>query len=165
VTWQQDLGGAFSDALADGLDLPEPDLGFAENLRRYVAEAGSGRAAARQLGVPESTLRGWRHGTAPRHIHQRQVELVQSARQRATPKAMTLLPGSLFIKAVVKHSNDKRKRIIHPGRVIPQAVMGRLVRDWAAGASDTQLGNALAKAVDTYYQPFQYVRVDEVGFE
>lgn len=168
MTWQADLGNLFAEALG-GDDLPEPDLGFVPNLERYVAQAGSGRKAAKVLGVPESTLRGWRHGVAPRHIHQRQVELVQSARKAFVPRGPLLDAWNgtnvLAIKARVKVSGDVRTRILHPGREIPQATTQRLIRMYLAGADDTQLGKAIASAIDRYYQKFQYLRVDGVWFE
>lgn len=56
-----DLGKAVERMLTGSAGAPT----FGETLRAYVADAGSGRAAARALGVSASTVRRWLAGGSP----------------------------------------------------------------------------------------------------
>lgn len=57
-----DLGRAVERILTGGTSAPS----FQEQLGALVAHEGSGRAAARALGVSEATVRRWRKGTVPK---------------------------------------------------------------------------------------------------
>jgi hypothetical protein len=60
-------------------------------------------------------------------------------------------------------SNDERERTVHPGRFIPKAVMGRILAAWER-VDDAKAEAMLINAIDRYYQPLSFTRIDEVWF-
>jgi hypothetical protein len=157
----------FGGSLVPGLPtVPSADLSAATNVELLVMALGSGRAAARHLGVAESTLRGWRNGRNPRGGSQ---PLAAAARQAATPLELLrdIRNGnrSLSIKGRILTSSDERDRTINPGRTIPQPTMNRILRMWLAAEDDAKVEAALLKAIDSYYAPMAFLRIDDVYWE
>jgi len=148
------IGSALSGALLpDGGYIPSRTRSIHMNLEMLVAYTGSGRAAARTLGVAESTLRGWRHGTLPKG--DRNAEIVSAARRAGAAldtKFIDAYTGQteLTIRALVAVSSDNRDRTLNPGRVIPLSTVRRALNLWLAG-EDEKAGTMLARSMDTYY--------------
>jgi hypothetical protein len=152
---------------------PSATLSVWENLEILVAATGSGRAAARALGVAESTLRGWRKGARPRRTN---LEFVATARGAATayyrPSAFggshydAAYRGDVImaIRGWIKVSNDSRKRTIHVGREIPQRSMQGILRAWSAG-NDEKAESLLVNAITRYYANVNITAVLGVWFE
>jgi len=154
---------ALGDELTDGAN-PHPDLGIHANLEILVTQLGSGRAAARFLGVAESTLRGWRRGVNPRG---RSAEIFLAARNASLGtqwKAGYDGTGELAIKGRIRVSNDFRDRTIHHGRVIPIELMRRILTTWRRG-SDARAEALLYGAIDRYYQPVEFIDIERAWFE
>lgn len=145
---------------------PSADLPTAVNAELLVATLGSGRAAARHLGVAESTFRGWRKGAKAR-IGTR--ALAAAARRAATPPQLLkdIRSGvrSLRITGTIRSSDDVRDRTVYPGRHIPQPTMDRILRAWLAADDDAKVEAALLRAIDSYYAPLAFLRVTGVDWE
>lgn len=145
-----------------------PGMTFQQNVQALVDYHGSGRAAARALQVPESTLRGWRKGTIPKSTD-RIRDLQVSA--RVTRVDTTLLgrighgdPDFLLtVRGLIRYSDDERVRTIVPGKEIPVHIVVGAVRQWLYG-NDDAADRTLLDAIDTYYWPFSYPRVEWAGF-
>jgi hypothetical protein len=159
-----ELIDAMGEDLTDLPTAPSTTLSPFSNVELLVMATGSGRAAARALGVAESTLRGWRNGARPRRADQ---DIVAATRAHAKPgryRAAYQGDTSLAIDAVITVSGDTRKRTIHPGRNIPQRSIQAMLRAWKAG-DDDRAEVMLLKAIDNYYQPMRYDRINRVYFE
>lgn len=141
---------------------------FRENVQALVDYHGSGRAAARALQVPESTLRGWRKGIVPKSVD-RIRELGISARITRVDTTMLARVGHgdpdflLTIRGLIRVSNDERERTITPGAYVPVRLVVQAVREWLHGKDETA-DRTLLDAIDTYYQPFDYPRIQWAGF-
>lgn len=136
---------------------------FTDDVRLLVQHYGSGRAAARALGVAESTFRAWRHGAVPRG-GQRRDDIKTAARMAATdPDKMAAAEAGdadalLTVKGIFTVSRDSRIRTIHPGRYIPLPIIRNVLDLWRQG-QDAAAERALVNAADHYYQPFAYDQV------
>lgn len=124
---------------------------------------GSGRAAARWLGVPETTFRGWRKGIAPKG--EAADMLAQAARDNEVEEHDPAgfdeaVKGNteLVIRGVFTSSSDTRVRTIHPGRVIPRQTMARVLKTWRDGEDD-KAERQLLRAIKDYYHDFDYDQV------
>jgi hypothetical protein len=152
-----------SRALASGERLAGPGRTFHENLEILVQQTGSGRAAGRALGVPETTIRRWRGGVTPRKL----PDIVPTARGAATARKQAftnLYTGvdTLKIRAEVHYSSDVRVRWLHIGREVSLRKMQGILRAWTAGQdarAERLLRNAILddyfgmKDVDPEYRP------------
>jgi hypothetical protein len=162
-----DLVTAFSRALTDAQAYPSEDRSPRFNVEIIVAASGgSGRAAGRYLGVAESTLRGWRKGVVPRRSNR---ELASAARQAVGehwPAFSDAYHGerTLAISGRVRVSSDVRPRTIYPGRIIPLQVMQSILRTWLSG-DDAKTEAQLYRAIDHYYHPVAFDRLDAAWFE
>lgn len=152
----------WSDAIvAMGRDLtglatpPSADLGTARNARILADAAGSGRAAARMLGVAESTFRGWLGGVTPKRGG---AFLVTAARLAASATnrpghlkdAMDADVKTLTIRGLVVVSSDAKIRTIYPGRWIPRIKIRNMLRAWIAG-DDARAARLMGRAIETHY--------------
>ena len=158
--------GILADLMGESL-MGQPAPRSQADAANYLADRlGSGRAAARALGVAESTFRGWRSGvTSKRGIGTRLTVL---ARQMAPglPRARTT--GSLAIHAEVTMSSDTRERTLHVGRKIPQPLIRRALTAWAMGndrAVETLLTNAILKYYFEDTETIMYMQPKRVWFE
>ena len=151
--------------------VPTTDRDPQVNAQRLQSIAGSGREAARQLGVAESTLRGWRKGVRPKDpaANQRMVAMGRQlaaartgelARVRRDPNA-----NGLVIKGIIRVSNDQRTRTILVGRHIPADTMRRILTAWANGVDDSKVDAMLHRAITSYYAPTDFVSIQGVWFE
>ena len=148
---------------------PGPGLSVAENAEILALAVGSGRAAARRLGVGESTFRGWRKGVQPR---KGAGFLVQAARAAAVnayrPRHyLNVMDGTnvLAIRGLIVKSSDARTRTIHPGRDIPLVKIRNIVRAWLAGQDD-RVDRLTYKAIDEHYvEDLQFDDIIGVWFE
>jgi hypothetical protein len=145
---------------------PSTDQTIGRNIDVLVRLAGSGRAAARALGVAESTFRGWRHGVQPRSGQQAIVSTARRLGALNTGQlAYALGDGSLTIRGIIRVSRDVRERTVHPGRHIPSTTMARILRRWAAAEDDSKVERSLMRAIDHYYQPLDFQTITGVWFE
>jgi hypothetical protein len=144
-----------------GWDLSDDPAQLADALADLY---GSGRAAARALGVAESTFRAWRRGSRPKGDRRR--EMVSQLRRNMAPDRLAAAhgDGELAIRGRVTVSGDTRERVVHPGRFIPKPVMGRVLAAWER-VDDARAEAMLVNAIDRYYQPLAFDRIDEVWFE
>lgn len=147
--------------------VPHLDRSPQANALILIDIAGSGRAAARMLGVAESTFRGWRHGVQPRGgVNQ---AIVSAARRLAALNSGRLAYArattGLAIRGTFTVSKDTRTRDIYPGRQMPRATMTRILNRWAAGEDDHKVEQSLIRAIDRWYQPLQFDRIEAVWFE
>lgn len=151
-----DLGASLSMALIDPPWL-SPERSIQTNVNLLVAHLGSGRAAGRALGVPETTIRSWRKGVVPRDPAK--ASLVISAGRRAivgkTFHDAYRGTTELVILGDVEVSNDSRVRKIRPGAYIPRSTIRRALNHWLNG-DDIKAGATLGRAIDTYYTPLQF---------
>jgi hypothetical protein len=155
---------AMGESLVDSPDVPSTNLPIHVNIELLVEAAGSGRAAARVLGVAESTLRGWRKGAQPRRENR---TIVAAARgTMAGPRWAEIYSGqaTIVIHGVVVVSTDVRPRTVYPGRYIPRQTMQGILRAWAS-ADDARAERLLYNAIDTHYQPLQFDVITAVWFE
>lgn len=137
-----------------------------DNIERLVEATGSGRAAARALGVAESTLRGWRRGVKPR----RPAQWFQAQTRRVLASRRDVYADAwkgdrlLRIKGLIRVSKDVRVRTIDPGKYIPNRVIRRVLSAWENG-DDDKAENILIRAIDQYYQPLAFQNIIGVWFE
>jgi hypothetical protein len=153
-----------SGQLAGRWDTPSDDP-----YHRLVILAGSVSAAARELGVPRRTFRGWLEGRKPRHPPNaiaaiREHRIAQPAHQPHWHDAYTG-EKTLAITGRIRVSNDIRIRTIHPGRYIPNAVTRTYLDAWRAGEDDGQVEAMIIQAIDQYYQPVAFENILAVWFE
>lgn len=143
---------------------PSLSLSPQSNIELLVWATGSGRAAARALGVAESTLRGWRRGVKPRKDPRVLVAAARGA--MAAPRWNEIYRGdkTLVIEGWIRVSSDLRKRTVYPGRTIPRRVMQSVLRAWAQ-ADDERAERLLYNAIDTHYQPLEFDVILGVWFE
>lgn len=125
------------------------DASIGRNLSHIISRAGSQRAAARSLGVAESTLRGWLKGSTPRRTPQ---SIASAARAwQSLGRYPEARAGGLVIKGIVRKSRDERERTIHVGRHIPKPVMGRILTRWLHAEPDSKVEASIWRAIDKYY--------------
>ena len=144
---------------------------FTDDVLLITRLAGSGRAAARQLGVAESTFRGWRKGAVPKGGLQRQP--IKRAARVAAVHAHSLdnwvgayngdADSLLTIKGVFTKSADTRPRTLHPGRYVPNEIIRAVLNAWVAGNDDIAESTLIA-GIDRYYEPFGYDQVFSASF-
>jgi len=132
------------------------------------ALGGNVSAAARAVGVPRSTLRGWLAGRTPKRANR--------AITAAARGALTVIhrPGhyaaayngtkTLRISGTITKSRDSRSRTINVGQYIPQSLMKRILTTWA-GAKDNTADTLLNNAIDHYYTDLDFTTIDRVWFE
>lgn len=143
---------------------------FTWHVETIARLAGSGRAGARLMGVAESTFRGWRHGAVPRG-GQRHDTVKALARTMAVQSNPTRFHAAmvgdadalLTVKGTFRVSGDTRSRVIYPGRYIPNSVIRRALGEWAQGLDD-RAESTVIRAIDTYYQPFAFDKIEWAGF-
>lgn len=145
----RNLMGILADLMGESLMGRTPPVSQAQAANYLADRLGGGRAAARALGVAESTFRGWRGGVISR----------KGIGTRLTALARTVAPGladaragtrTLAIKATVQYSGDRRDRIIHPGRYIPLPIIRRMLTAWVNG-NDRTAEAMIHNAVMKYY--------------
>jgi len=161
--------GILVDLMSDYLfgDAQTPRTG--PEAARWVSNLyGSGRAASRATGIPESTLRGWRKGVQPKGPAA--ARLLRLVRVAAPNLNYARDHGDLTIQATVQFSGDRRDRIIHPGRYIPRPLIRRILTEWANlrdQTAETMIHNAVMK----YYfdaaatETLLYMQPTRVWFE
>lgn len=155
---------------AVGLDLTypyqPPDRNTLRNLHGLVSGYGSKRGAARALGVPESTLRGWLKGVTPKRDPQAIQTALRGLYADARGHYASAYRGDtlLTISGLIRVSKDVRVRTVHPGRVIPLAKIRNVLRAWRAG-DDARAERLLYKAIDEHYQPLQFDNIIGAWFE
>lgn len=140
------------DELYVGLTGQTTDAGLSmgDLLVRLVAVAGTGKAAAKALGVSPTTFYRWRRGV--------QQPKVKPDMIRATLRRQLLKPNlerqirskqkTLHIHGTITVSGDTRPRTLKVGNHIPATTMGRILNTWLRGEDDkvsTQLWNAIDK--------------------
>lgn len=135
---------------------------FHENLEILVEQTGSGRAAGRLLGVPETTIRRWRTGVTPRRV----LDLVPFARVAASARKGAFGKvyrgeATIAIKAVIVYSSDRRERWIHIGREISRQKMQGIMRAWAGG-DDERATRLMRNAIYRDYFHIEPPRAGEV---
>lgn len=154
-----------SDYLYGGTQVPRTGPEAA----RWVSNLyGSGRAASRATGIPESTLRGWRHGVTPKGPAAER--LLRLTRVAAPNLNYARDNGSLAIQGTVQYSADRRDRIIHPGRFIPRSLIRRALTEWVNGnfnKAETLIHNATMKYYfnDEAEETLIYMQPTRVWFE
>lgn len=143
-------------------------------LAELVTAGGSGKGAARLMGVSDTTFYRWRNYAtkAERGIRQKPPEkrvLVAAIRKAGlTPelrKKITSKQISMKIRGMVVMSDDTRERTIHPGQYIPGQKMGILLSAWTSG-DDERTDRLLNKYLDQHYaEGIEFDRIDWVRFE
>lgn len=98
-----DLGAAVERMLTGGTGTPT----FHEQLSALVAQEGSGRAAARRLGVAESTVRRWRHGGKPKQAN---LSAFEQVTRQLRAKAFTNADIKLHTREESDRANLGRPR-------------------------------------------------------
>lgn len=133
-----DLGEAIYREITGGRS-PHTEVrgGWSAAVEYLVGEAGSARAAARELGVSESTFRGWRHGRTPRDGGDYVLDAARRMQRRAR-----LRPG-------------REARLRKPGALGDAKLVGRLSYDGAPEPDrDVEIGDYLDEVqndlVDAY---------------
>lgn len=145
--------------------LPSVDNTPAENIEIIVRAAGSGRGAARFLGIGESTLRGWRKGARPKRSPEWLVQQARAAAQNDMYRAGRSGEGSLAVTGWIQASSDLRRRTIHPGAAgFPLALIRRALTAWDKGL-DSHADALIVGGIDRYYQPLEFVSVERAWFE
>ena len=143
---------------------PSTDRHIHANLTAIISRAGSQRAAARSLGIAESTLRGWLKGAKPKRSPQ---SIAAAARAwLSLGRYQAARGGSLTIIGVIKVSRDERPRTIHVGRHIPRDVMGRILTRWLRAEPDEKVEASIYRAIARYYtQDLSISRITGVTFK
>lgn len=138
------------------------------SVEALVSVAGSGRAAARYLGVAESTLRGWRHGVTPKRDHRQLASAARTAMMLGTQTWNDAYTGvtQMMIKGWVVASSDRRNRTIKVGIYIPQQRTQAVLRAWLAG-DDARAERLLNRAIFDHYEGVyvEDANTDYVWFE
>jgi hypothetical protein len=151
--------GDLIDAVSVGLTRRDPPpsnaLSPAENAEILASAVGGGRAAARLLGIGESTFRGWRAGRQPRKGGDLLVAAARAATAGRRYDAAYAGETELEINGLIIVSSDARIRTIHPGRNIPLRQMRNVLRAWING-DDSRAERLLAKHIDEFYQPMEF---------
>jgi DNA-binding transcriptional regulator YdaS (Cro superfamily) len=142
-----DLGRAVERILTGSTDAP----GFRDALREFVAEAGSGRAAARQLGVAESTVRRWRHGGMPRPAAR--AAFVQAYRRLA---ARNITPADIRIRTSERASKGGRREREITGRQLrlDDAAAGRVRDAYVAGGREAAAKQLVKETPVSFYKTY-----------
>lgn len=149
-----------------GFHIPGHRVSLQDRIQGAIATFGSGRKAAKALGIPESTLRAWRKGAKPRHDPAPKFKA--TGRSNPPPGSPFWMAwtgqGELVIKGVIRVSGDIRDRTIHPGRQIPRSIIRAALSAYQRGEDDL-VGSILLRAIDSYYQPMKFETVERVYFE
>ncbi len=157
------------DAMGVGLTgedpAPGPALSIVDNLEILVDQFGSGRAAARALGVAESTLRGWRKGVRPRLSAPTIAAMARGAASYGRYQRAYDRPNFLKIRAWVTQSSDTRLRTIHVGREIPAAKIRTVLTLWSK-LDDEKADRMLWRAITKHYSAFDSIgHIEWLSFE
>lgn len=156
------MAGGLIDLMGESLMRSRVPTTQAQGAEYLAARLGGGRAAARALGVAESTFRGWRGGVVSRKgIGARLATL---ARTMAPGLAHARGDGSLTITGIITVSSDTRERTIHPGRNIPGPIIRQALTRWVNG-NDNTAEAIIYGAIDRYYQPLEFDQIIRVWFE
>ena len=146
---------------------PGPGQSYRRNLDILVEETGSQRAAARALGIGESTLRGWLKGATPKKYSHRDIGLRTRAATINPDRWAAAYDGTnaMAIHGWIKVSRDVRHRTVHVGREIPQALMKRILTTWRNGR-DNEAETLLRNAIELYYtSSMEFDQIEGVSFE
>lgn len=145
--------GQFYEAVTGGL--PTDDgLTFPELLARLAALSGSGAAAARRLGVADTTFYRWRRGVQRPKTGENVVRAAVRRTALAPGREQEIRTGARRLVIVglgVQVSNDRRpRRVLRVGDHIPVRTMSRILNTWLSG-DDDKTDRALWRAIDKYY--------------
>lgn len=155
------LAEALGYALTREANLPR--WSFTDHVEYLVEQAGSGRALGRALGVAESTVRGWRHGSTPRTgmrgfvIEMARDLMVQA--HRGWPQDHR----TFSITGEVKVSQDVRSRTLRVGAHIPPYRIDQALELWVAG-DDQRAARMIESDIDRYYARVTMTDVTGVGW-
>lgn len=155
------------EAVGKSLTYPaNPGRNTLATLHNVVGDAGGIRPAARALGVPESSLRGWLKGVTPKRSPQSILAAARGfyADRRGQYDAAYRGDRLLTINGLIRVSKDVRVRTVHPGRNIPLAKIRNALRAWRAG-DDARAERLLYKAIDEHYQPLAFDNIIGAWFE
>jgi hypothetical protein len=125
-------------------------------MHTIVGIVGTIAGAARILGVPRSTFRGWltgRQPRLPRQALQAAVRGVLIAVRGRTDHYNAAYAGRirLRIAGTVIVSSDSRPRTLRVGEHIPMITMRNIIRAWASGDDDAA-SRLLRRAIARHYQ-------------
>lgn len=128
-----------------------PETGFPELLGRLVRVAGSGKAAARLIGVSDTTFYRWRSGRqAPKTGADTLARIVRRAElPPAVERDIRAKHRTMRVKAVWHVSRDVRTREINLGQAVPQRSTTLFVSAWLA-ATDDKAEDIWWRAVDKH---------------
>ena len=142
-----DLGRAVEKLLTGSTAPP----GFRDALREFVSEAGSGRRAARQLGVAESTLRRWRDGAAPRPAMRDRFE--QAARSMY---ARDLKAGQVKIRSEERGDRGRRREREITGKNLrlDDAAAGRVRDAYVTGGREAAAKQLVKETPVSFYKTY-----------
>lgn len=142
-----DLGRAVERLLTGSTDAPD----FREALREYVAEAGSGRRAAKRLGVAESTLRRWRDGATPRPAMRAAFEGAARAMY-----ARNLTAGQVVIRATEQGERGRRREREITGKNlrIDDAAAGRVRDAYVSGGREAAAKQLVKETPVSFYKTY-----------
>lgn len=152
-----DLGEAIYREIAGGRS-PHTEIGgWAGALSFLLGQAGgSNRQLARDLGIGESTIRGWRSGRVPRgdrrgelvdaaHRMQRRQRLAAGREKRLRrPAAM----DSVTVGGYIIVSDEPEERDIALGDYLADTLADDLVDAYLDGASLDELAETFAEGID-----------------
>lgn len=144
--------------------VPSTQLSPAENAEILASLVGGGRAAARLLGIGESTFRGWRSGRRPRDGGDLLVAAARGAAAGRRYHAAYDGTTTLSINGHIIVSNDARIRTVHVGEHIPLRKMQSVLRAWQKG-DDTRAERLLYKHIDENYQPLEFDTIHWAEYE
>lgn len=156
-----DLGEVIYREITNGRSPHTEVTSWSDALELIVGEAGSGRAAARELGIAETTLRGWRHGRTPRDggdfVLDAALKMQRRARLRPGREARLRKPGALGeAKLVGRLSYDgapEPDRDVGIGDYLSE-VQNDLVDAYLDGASLDELAEIFVDGIEgaTFYE-------------
>lgn len=138
--------------VAQVLKAPVERIGFRESLAYMRQRHGSGRAAARAIGVSEGTLRRWAAGTNPKPDSQRKViESARASRMRPT----TMGDAGVLVKVIRSERRRTRGEDAVSGRQLQlqSGTLAAMKQTWiTTGDSDQVLKIFLGGIGDEWYR-------------
>jgi len=121
-----------------------------ERLVAFEADVGSGRAAARRIGIAESTWRGWKKGASPRGANREKYQRAErDARAAATLDLQKIRVD--FVQKERKRPDRARSLDARQLRIADPAA-GQRIRDAYVAGGAAAAGKALiAEIKDPWY--------------